>query len=141
MTLAPTSLSSTAIRADHIDLVKLLLQWGSQVNQQGCHGRRPIHEASRLGRVELVSLLLEAGAQPDPRSHYGLTPLALAAQAGHLVVAEMLLKKGETTYCTRTCLGLLFSLFQSYFWFLTRDIFQKLQKNCLIFPHWNAKLQ
>lgn len=75
--------------------MKLLLHWGAKVNQEGCHGRRPLHEASRLGRAAAVSLLLEAGAQPDPRSHYGLTPLALAAQGGHAQVVEILLKRGE----------------------------------------------
>ncbi|KAM3621335.1 uncharacterized protein V6R79_009782 [Siganus canaliculatus] len=83
-----------AIRSDRADLVKLLLQGGSRVNQELCHGRRPLHEASLLGRAELVALLLEAGALPDPRSHYGLTPLALAAQRGHLVVVEALLRRG-----------------------------------------------
>lgn len=66
------------------------------MNQEGCHGRRPLHEASRLGRSALVTLLLGAGAQPDPRSHYGLTPLALAAQGGHLEVVETLLRRGES---------------------------------------------
>lgn len=87
--------SSAAIRSDRSDLVKLLLHQGSNVNQEGCHGRRPLHEASRLGRSALVTLLLGAGAQPDPRSHYGLTPLALAAQGGHLEVVETLLRRGE----------------------------------------------
>ena len=64
------------------------------MNQQGCHGRRPLHEASKLGKTALVTLLLKAGAHPDPRSNYGLTPLALAAQEGHLEVMEILLKKG-----------------------------------------------
>ncbi len=88
-------LPSAAIRSDRSDLVKLLLLRGSRVNQEGCHGRRPLHEASRLGKAALVSLLLEAGARPDPRSHYGITPLALAAQGGHLEVVATLLKTGE----------------------------------------------
>lgn len=75
--------------------MKLLLQQGSKVNQEGCHGRRPLHEASHLGKAALVTLLLGAGAQTDPCSHYGLTPLALAAQGGHLEVVETLLKRGE----------------------------------------------
>lgn len=65
------------------------------MNQEGCYGRRPLHEASRLGKGALVTLLLEARAQLDPRSHYGLTPLALAAQGGHTEVVETLLKRGE----------------------------------------------
>lgn len=76
--------------------MKLLLLQGAQVNQEVCHGRHPLHEASRLGRAAAATLLLEAGAHPDPRSHYGLTPLALAAQGGHHEVVEALLKKGES---------------------------------------------
>lgn len=87
---------SAAIRSDCKDLVKLLLLQGAKVNQELCHGRRPLHEASRLGRAAMVTLLLEAGAHSDPRSHYGLTPLALAAQGGHHQVVEALLKKGES---------------------------------------------
>lgn len=75
--------------------MKLLLLRGSRVNQEGCNGRCPLHEASRLGRAGLVTLLLGAGARPDPRSNYGLTPLALAAQGGHLEVVQTLLKRGE----------------------------------------------
>lgn len=89
----PSSMSA-AIRLGRADLVKLLLSRGSSVNREGCHGRRPLHEAAKLGNLGLVELLLGAGAQPDPRSHYGLTPLALAAQGGHREVVEALLLKG-----------------------------------------------
>lgn len=68
---------------------------GSRVNQEGCHGRCPLHEAARLGKASLVKMLLDAGARVDPRSHYGLTPLALAAQGGHLEVVQTLLRKGQ----------------------------------------------
>lgn len=86
---------SAAIRSDRIDLVRLLLLQGATVDQEGHHGRRPLHEASRLGKAAMVTLLLEAGAHPDPRSHYGLTPLALAAQGGHREVVQALLERGE----------------------------------------------
>lgn len=88
------SVCPAAVRSDCKDLVELLLLGGAGVNLEVCHGRRPLHEASRLGRVAMVTLLLQAGAHPDPRSHYGLTPLALAAQGGHRQVVEALLRKG-----------------------------------------------
>uniref|UniRef100_A0A3B3ZGF1 SOCS box domain-containing protein n=1 Tax=Periophthalmus magnuspinnatus TaxID=409849 RepID=A0A3B3ZGF1_9GOBI len=91
---SPPPLSSVAIRLGRSDLVELLLSSGSRVNQEGCHGRCPLHEASKLGNSTLVDLLLKSGARPDPRSHYGLTPLALAAQGSHRAVIESLLRKG-----------------------------------------------
>lgn len=93
--LKSKSLTPAAIRSDRTDLVKLLLHYGSWVNQKGRYGRCPLHEASELGKSALVTLLLKAGAQPDPRSNFGLTPLALAAQGGHLEVMEILLSRGE----------------------------------------------
>lgn len=90
-----------AIRSDHADLVKLLLLRGSSVNQAGCHGRRPLHEASKLGNTSLVALLLGAGAHPDPRSNYGLTPLALAAQGGRVEVVDILLRRGGSETWSR----------------------------------------
>ena len=85
-----------AIRSKRRDLLDLLLQHGSRVNQRGLHRRCPLHEASQLGSIEMVEALLKARADPDPRSEAGLTPLALAAQKGHLKVVDTLLRRGET---------------------------------------------
>nr|XP_046168080.1 dynein axonemal heavy chain 12 isoform X3 [Oncorhynchus gorbuscha] len=82
-----------AIRNDRLDLAKLLLGFGSNVNLEGCHSRTPLHEAAKLGREEFVELLVRSGANPDARSDYGLTPLALAAQCGHVKVVQALVQK------------------------------------------------
>ncbi|XP_077060321.1 ankyrin repeat and SOCS box protein 14 isoform X2 [Siphateles boraxobius] len=83
-----------AIRNNHYDMAKLLLNFSARVDQEGAHRRTALHEAARLGLDELVDLLLKSGAHPDPRSSYGLTPLALAAQAGHLEITRTLLRRG-----------------------------------------------
>nr|XP_055041064.1 dynein axonemal heavy chain 12 isoform X1 [Misgurnus anguillicaudatus]XP_055041065.1 dynein axonemal heavy chain 12 isoform X1 [Misgurnus anguillicaudatus]XP_055041066.1 dynein axonemal heavy chain 12 isoform X1 [Misgurnus anguillicaudatus]XP_055041067.1 dynein axonemal heavy chain 12 isoform X1 [Misgurnus anguillicaudatus] len=83
-----------AIRNKNYDMVKLLLNFNTKVNQEGAHNRTALHEAARLGLKDFVDLLLKFGAHPDPRSSYGLTPLALAAQAGHLEIVRTLLQKG-----------------------------------------------
>ncbi|XP_051769270.1 dynein axonemal heavy chain 12 isoform X1 [Ctenopharyngodon idella] len=84
----------TAIRNNHYDMTKLLLNFSARVNQEGAHRRTALHEAARLGLTDFVDLLLKYGAHPDARSSYGLTPLALAAQAGHLEIIRMLLRRG-----------------------------------------------
>uniref|UniRef100_A0A3B3H7Z3 Uncharacterized protein n=1 Tax=Oryzias latipes TaxID=8090 RepID=A0A3B3H7Z3_ORYLA len=68
---AASNFLSAAVRSGRADLVKLLVSQGSGVNLEGCHGRRPLHEAAKLGDLGLVRLLLEAGAQPDPRASAG----------------------------------------------------------------------
>ncbi|XP_016143645.1 ankyrin repeat and SOCS box protein 14-like [Sinocyclocheilus grahami] len=84
-----------AIRNNHYDMTKLLLNFSARVNQEGANRRTALHEASRLGLTDFVDLLLKFGAHPDPRSSYGLTPLALAAQAGHLEIIRTLLQRGQ----------------------------------------------
>ncbi|RXN10202.1 ankyrin repeat and SOCS box 14 [Labeo rohita] len=83
-----------AIRNNHYDMTKLLLNFSARVNQEGANRRTALHEAARLGLTDFVDLLLKYGAHPDPRSSYGLTPLALAAQAGHLEIIRTLLRRG-----------------------------------------------
>ncbi|XP_051957883.1 dynein axonemal heavy chain 12 [Xyrauchen texanus] len=83
-----------AIRNNHYDMVKVLLNFNVSVNQEGAHRRTALHEAARLGLTDFVDLLLKNGAHPDPMSTYGLTPLALAAQGGHLEIIRTLLRRG-----------------------------------------------
>ena len=97
-TYPTSSFHPTAIRNDRLDLAKLLLGFGSNVNLEGCHSRTPLHEAAKLGREDFVELLLRSGADPDARSDYGLTPLALAAQCGHVKVVQALVQKGTVAY-------------------------------------------
>ncbi|KAK9966896.1 hypothetical protein ABG768_003982 [Culter alburnus] len=83
-----------AVRNNHYDMTKLLLNFSARVNQEGAHRRTALHEAARLGLTDFVDLLLKYGAHPDARSSYGLTPLALAAQSGHLEIIRTLLRRG-----------------------------------------------
>lgn len=91
----PNPFIPTAVRNNHYDMTKLLLNFSARVNQEGAHRRTALHEAARLGLTDFVDLLLKYGAHPDARSSYGLTPLALAAQAGHLEIIRTLLRRGQ----------------------------------------------
>jgi ankyrin repeat protein len=64
-----------ACQNDHIEVVKVLLAAGANVNAVNCYGNSGLHEAARLGYVALLKLLIEAGAHVNLANHKGSTPM------------------------------------------------------------------
>ncbi|KAF1328562.1 Serine/threonine protein kinase, partial [Globisporangium splendens] len=74
-----------------LDLLKLLLENGVEVNLADSKGLRPLHVAARNGHVEVLSKLLENNANVDSTTVRGCTSLYMAAENGHVdAVAKLL---------------------------------------------------
>lgn len=54
-----------SVRHGHADVVKYLCNSSFTLEQQNCHGKRPIHEAAQFGQTECLRLLLEKGVKVD----------------------------------------------------------------------------
>ncbi|CZR67067.1 uncharacterized protein PAC_16966 [Phialocephala subalpina] len=78
----------------HIEVVKLLLEKGANVNAAIEDGSTPLHRASMNGHLESVKLLLEKGANVNTATKDGSTPLHRASYNGHLESVQLLLEKG-----------------------------------------------
>lgn len=78
---------------DHIDIARLLIERGSDVNAIANNPSRvtPIHSAAACGSTEIVTLLLEHDADPNSQQHGDYTPLMSAAMHGNAAMAEALL--------------------------------------------------
>jgi ankyrin repeat protein len=76
----------------HIEVAKLLVERGADVNAKGDTGYTALHVASGLGQVELVDFLLKNGADVDAKDVRG-TPLAAAALQGHEPVVQLLIER------------------------------------------------
>jgi len=76
----------------HVEIVKLLIERGANVNLKGEAWYGPLHAAAMGGHVEIVKLLLEHGADVNIFSHN--KPLHDAAMNGHIEVAEILIAYG-----------------------------------------------
>jgi adenosylhomocysteine nucleosidase len=71
----------------NIEVCRMLLAAGSEVDARQHGGFAPLHEAAQHGDVEMTELFLSAGADPGARADDGATPAEVAARAGHADLA------------------------------------------------------
>nr|XP_015840312.1 PREDICTED: ankyrin repeat domain-containing protein 17 isoform X7 [Tribolium castaneum] len=83
-----------AASAGHLDIVKLLVKHGADVNAQSTSGNTPLMYGCAGGHTKVVEFLLEHGANVEDHNENGHTPLMEAASAGHVDLAKILLKRG-----------------------------------------------
>ncbi|XP_025832280.1 ankyrin repeat domain-containing protein 17 isoform X2 [Agrilus planipennis] len=83
-----------AASAGHLDIVRLLVAHGADVNAQSSSGNTPLMYGCAGGHTEVVKFLLEHGANVEDHNENGHTPLMEAASAGHVELAKILLMHG-----------------------------------------------
>ena len=84
-----------AVRENHIDDVKELLNSGADVNAKDMFGGNTgLHWAARLGLAEMARLLIENGANPNLINDDNDTPLHWAAREGQKELLVILLAHG-----------------------------------------------
>ena len=83
-----------AVGAGRVNIVKVLLKLGADVNARDIHGSVPLHRAALVGCAPVLKELVHNGAELDARDHWGHTALCLAARCGHLDVVTELLTNG-----------------------------------------------
>ncbi|XP_078005643.1 ankyrin repeat and SOCS box protein 3 isoform X4 [Phascolarctos cinereus] len=89
-----------AVENGHVDVVKLLLRHGADVN--GSHsmcGWNALHQAAFQEYTELIKLLLKKGANKECQDDFGITPLFVAAQYGKLESLNVLISSGADVNC------------------------------------------
>ncbi|KAL0633407.1 hypothetical protein Q9L58_007720 [Maublancomyces gigas] len=86
-----------AAEAGNVEMVRLLVQNGSNVNLQDCwkgHGT-PLHGAVGGGNLEVVKVLLESGADTGIKRRDGKTALLAALETGHGEIIRLLTARTE----------------------------------------------
>jgi ankyrin repeat protein len=78
----------------YLEILRILLDTGFDVNQAGQYGQTFLHFAAELGEVEIISELLARGAKIDAQDKNGDTPLAFAAGTNHPSTVAALLELG-----------------------------------------------
>ena len=83
-----------AIANNHVEISKILVKKGADVNHRYEGGVSPLMEASQNGNLELVRFLLDNGADPTAKTVDGKTPMAFAKEKNHVEVIEALERHG-----------------------------------------------
>lgn len=79
-------------------IIKILVEYGVNINVRDGSGRTPLHWACQEGYTDIVDLLVENGAQMNVQDEDGQTPLYIASAEGHYNVVKQLLEKGKELY-------------------------------------------
>lgn len=80
----------SAVAIQNINLAKLFLEKGAEVNKSQVDGIRPLHSAVHRGQIEMVELLLKHGADPDLATDDGRTSFDIAEAEGKEELKKML---------------------------------------------------
>jgi ankyrin repeat protein len=64
----------------HLEVVKLLLEKGADIEHKDNDGRTPLCVAAYNGHLEVVRLLLEKGADIEHKDNDGRIPFSLASR-------------------------------------------------------------
>jgi outer membrane protein assembly factor BamB/ankyrin repeat protein len=83
-----------ALYGRHIDVARVLIDKGADVNARRKDGATVLWAAAHAGRLDFVELLLAKGANPDIQDSSGGTALMRAAYRGDATMAKALLEKG-----------------------------------------------
>ena len=83
-----------AAQYDSLDIAKLLIEKGANVNVRSPSGKTALWWAARYDHLELAELLIEKGADVNPKNMFDKVDLIGAVQHGHLEMVKLLIKKG-----------------------------------------------
>ena len=83
-----------AVHLGDIDIAKLLIENGADINTQKEFGNTSLHLAVREKNFDLVKLLIEYGADVNIKNNADWTPLHWTASNGYYDVAKLLIENG-----------------------------------------------
>ena len=86
-----------------LDIVKLLIQNGADVNSKGIAGRTPLHgviEFHPTNCIEIMEILLKNGASVNALDNCNRSPLHVAAKIGNVKIARFLVENGCNIHIT-----------------------------------------
>lgn len=81
---------NSAAAGQHIEIARVLIAHGADVNARQTGGFVPLHSAAQNGQIEMIRLLIEHGADANAKSEVGMTSFDFAIQANHNDAANLL---------------------------------------------------
>ena len=94
-----------AVRADELDIARLLVGAGADANAANRYGLTPLSLAAANANAAMVKLLLEAGADAKATIRQGETILMAAARTGNPEAVALILSHGADVHAREQTLG------------------------------------
>lgn len=89
-----TPLNFALSNNSEIEIIKLLVNRGADVNLKNEYGVSPLHKAILLGSPEIVELLVDKGANVNDEKWYGFFPLHDAVMENNVDIVKILVHSG-----------------------------------------------
>jgi ankyrin repeat protein len=105
------------VRADDVELVRLVLRAGASPKAANRYGVTPLSLAAVNGNLAIVEALLKAGADPNARMEEDQTILMAASRTGHAGVVKALVGHGADVNARDRVLGetaLIYAAFENH---------------------------
>jgi len=83
---------ASASAARQLEIARLLIEHGADVNARAANDFTPLHESAASGKIDFAQLLLEHGADVNAQASDGKTPLDYARERGQHEMVELLSK-------------------------------------------------
>jgi len=78
----------------YLELVKLLIKNGTNINEKDDYMSTALINASRFGHLKIVKFLVGIGANINEKDYYNCTTLLYACKYGYLKIVQLLIKIG-----------------------------------------------
>ena len=82
-----------AVKYNHLDVARLLIDRGADIDAKSYAGWTPLHQAAFDNNCGVARLLIDRGADIESKSNTGGTPLWSASANKRLDVARLLIEK------------------------------------------------
>jgi len=86
--------------ARNVEVARLLIQHGADVDRQGKYGDAPLHLFAAIGDTAMMEFLFDHGADVEVRGQQDETPLHKAAREGSLEAVRLLIAEGADIHAT-----------------------------------------
>ncbi|KAI1778047.1 ankyrin repeat-containing domain protein [Hypoxylon cercidicola] len=87
-----------AAKKNNVNVARVLMEFGANINTRGTNNETPLVGACRLGHLESAVLLLEAGAEVADSASEANDPLVAAVQSGNVDLVKRVLDYASETY-------------------------------------------
>ena len=97
---------TSAAHSDHLEIVKLLLEKGADIDAHGEKYGTALQAATLNRSVAMIRLLLDRGADPAAKDKHGSTPLMVASRTSNQEVRDLFVAHGHHPQsCHDQCLA------------------------------------